>query len=424
MTRALRKREGETRHAGLADRDRGACLPRGARGAHAGAGRPGHDHAAPARAGRQPPGARPADGARAGARRRAGQVVDGGGLRSGGARRALVQGHQGPARDPEGRRAARRHRRGARERDHPPPRRVRGRGAVAGDRQGPQGADGAVPRGDQRGRRHRAGRGVHRRGRRRLRPQHPAAVARRDARGRDHRAARRHDRAPPVRVPAPHPGRADPRLPAQRVAADDRADRGQPAHDAGRGGALAARRRGAGRRGPPRRADGRDPPRGRRARRDRDAGQLSNVIAQEYAAAGGVKSLADILNHADRHDRAQRARRAGQGHGELAEEVRLLLFTFEDVVKLDDRSIQMVLKEVDQKDLAIALRGVSEDVRSASSPTCPSVAPSSSRRRSTSSRRSAGASSRRRRAASSASSAASRRPARSSSPAVRAAKTS
>ena len=49
--------------------------------------------------------------------------------------------------------------------------------------------------------------------------------------------------------------------------------------------------------------------------------------------------------------------------GELAEEVRLLLFTFEDVVKLDDRSIQMVLKEVDQKDLAIALRGVEEAVR-------------------------------------------------------------
>src|SRR5262249_33550229 len=48
---------------------------------------------------------------------------------------------------------------------------------------------------------------------------------------------------------------------------------------------------------------------------------------------------------------------------ELAEEIRLLLFTFEDVVKLDDRSIQMVLKEVDQKDLAIALRGVNDDVR-------------------------------------------------------------
>jgi len=50
-------------------------------------------------------------------------------------------------------------------------------------------------------------------------------------------------------------------------------------------------------------------------------------------------------------------------NAELAEEIRLLLFTFEDVIKLDDRSIQMVLKEVDQKDLAIALRGVGNDVR-------------------------------------------------------------
>jgi flagellar motor switch protein FliG len=48
---------------------------------------------------------------------------------------------------------------------------------------------------------------------------------------------------------------------------------------------------------------------------------------------------------------------------ELAEEIRLLLFTFEDIAKLEDRSIQMILKEVDQKDLAIALRGVSDEVK-------------------------------------------------------------
>jgi flagellar motor switch protein FliG len=91
--------------------------------------------------------------------------------------------------------------------------------------------------------------------------------------------------------------------------------------------------------------------------------KLSNVIAQEYAAAGGVKSLADILNNADRTTERNVLDELAKSHGELAEEVRLLLFTFEDVVKLDDRSIQMILKEVDQKDLAIALRGVSEDVR-------------------------------------------------------------
>ena len=105
---------------------------------------------------------------------------------------------------------------------------------------------------------------------------------------------------------------------------------------------------------------------------------------------------------------------------ELAEEIRLLLFTFEDVVKLDDRSIQMVLKEVDQKDLAIALRGVNEDVRGADLlEHVRARRRAAAARRSTSSRRSASASSRRRRAASSASCAASRRPARSSSPAAR-----
>jgi flagellar motor switch protein FliG len=91
--------------------------------------------------------------------------------------------------------------------------------------------------------------------------------------------------------------------------------------------------------------------------------KLSSVIAAEYSTAGGVKSLADILNHADRTTERNVLDQLAEANGEIAEEVRLLLFTFEDVVKLDDRSIQMVLKEVDQKDLAIALRGVSEDVR-------------------------------------------------------------
>lgn len=90
--------------------------------------------------------------------------------------------------------------------------------------------------------------------------------------------------------------------------------------------------------------------------------RLSAVGSQEYAAAGGVKSLADILNSTDRTTERNVLDELAKADGELAEEIRLLLFTFEDVVKLDDRSIQMILKEVDQKDLAIALRGVSDDV--------------------------------------------------------------
>jgi flagellar motor switch protein FliG len=93
-------------------------------------------------------------------------------------------------------------------------------------------------------------------------------------------------------------------------------------------------------------------------------GKLSSVVGQDFGAAvGGVKSLADILNNADRTTERNVLDELAKTNGELAEEIRLLLFTFEDGVKLDDRSIQMILKEVDQKDLAIALRGVAEEVR-------------------------------------------------------------
>ena len=151
--------------------------------------------------------------------------------------------------------------------------------------------------------------------------------------------------------------------------------------------------------------------------------KLSNVLSQDYAVAGGVKSLADILNHSDRPTERNVLDQLAESNAELAEEIRLLLFTFEDVVKLDDRSIQLVLKEVDQKDLAVALRGVAPRSQAASSRTCPSAAPSCCARRSSSSRRSAAASSRRPRAGSSASCAASRRRAPSSSRAVPAAAT-
>ena len=91
--------------------------------------------------------------------------------------------------------------------------------------------------------------------------------------------------------------------------------------------------------------------------------KLSSVISQEYAASGGVKPLADILNSADRSTERNVLDRLSELDDELAEEVRSLLFVFDDVVKIDNRGMQMVLKEVDQKDLALALRGVSDDVK-------------------------------------------------------------
>jgi len=92
--------------------------------------------------------------------------------------------------------------------------------------------------------------------------------------------------------------------------------------------------------------------------------RLSNVLTQdEYAAAGGVKSLADILNRADQATERNVLEMLATTNAELAEQIRMLLFVFEDIVKLEDRAVQLVLREIDQKDLALAVRGVSDDVR-------------------------------------------------------------
>jgi flagellar motor switch protein FliG len=90
--------------------------------------------------------------------------------------------------------------------------------------------------------------------------------------------------------------------------------------------------------------------------------KLTAVTGQEYAAAGGVRSLANILNHAERSTERTVLEHLADCDPELAEEVRHMLFVFEDIVQLDDRAIQQVLREADQKDLVLALRGVPEHV--------------------------------------------------------------
>lgn len=91
--------------------------------------------------------------------------------------------------------------------------------------------------------------------------------------------------------------------------------------------------------------------------------KLSNVLSEEFAASGGVQSLAEILNHADRPTERNVLDELAKADEKLVEEIRALLFVFEDIVKLDDRAVQGVLKEVDDADLALALRGVGDEVR-------------------------------------------------------------
>jgi flagellar motor switch protein FliG len=91
--------------------------------------------------------------------------------------------------------------------------------------------------------------------------------------------------------------------------------------------------------------------------------KLATVVQQEYTGAGGVKSLADILNLTDRSTERNVLDSLSESDEELSAEVRRLLFVFEDITKLDDRAIQLILREADQKDLSLALRGVTDEVK-------------------------------------------------------------
>ncbi len=91
--------------------------------------------------------------------------------------------------------------------------------------------------------------------------------------------------------------------------------------------------------------------------------KLANVLDTDLTDTGGVEALAAILNNAGRSTERNVLQAIERTHADLADEVRQLLFTFDDIVGLPDRDIQLVLREIDQKDLALALRGVDEEVR-------------------------------------------------------------
>jgi flagellar motor switch protein FliG len=92
--------------------------------------------------------------------------------------------------------------------------------------------------------------------------------------------------------------------------------------------------------------------------------KLSTVIQQtDFAQAGGLQTLVDILNSSDRATERSILEGLETQDGELADEVRNRMFVFEDIQGLDDRSIQLVLRSVDAKELAVALKGVDQKVR-------------------------------------------------------------
>lgn len=90
--------------------------------------------------------------------------------------------------------------------------------------------------------------------------------------------------------------------------------------------------------------------------------KISTMGTQDYTIAGGIKSIVNILNKVDRQTEKTIMETLEVQDPELSEEIKKLMFVFEDIIKMDDRSIQLVLREVDSKDLSVALKGSSEEV--------------------------------------------------------------
>ena len=91
--------------------------------------------------------------------------------------------------------------------------------------------------------------------------------------------------------------------------------------------------------------------------------KLSTLSQEDYTSAGGVENIVEILNLVDRSTEKIIIESLEEEDPELAEDIKKRMFVFEDIVLLDDRAIQKVLREVDTTELAKALRGVEAEVQ-------------------------------------------------------------
>ena len=91
--------------------------------------------------------------------------------------------------------------------------------------------------------------------------------------------------------------------------------------------------------------------------------KLSSLINQDYTIVGGVDAIVGILNTVDRGTEKHIMETLEIEEPELADEILKKMFVFEDILLLDDRAIQRVLRDVDNNDLAVALKGANEEVQ-------------------------------------------------------------
>lgn len=90
--------------------------------------------------------------------------------------------------------------------------------------------------------------------------------------------------------------------------------------------------------------------------------KLSSMMTNEYSTAGGLESIVDIINTVDRGTEKTILEDLDEDDPELAENIRKRLFVFEDITLLTDQAVQLVLRDIDMEDLALALKTVDDEV--------------------------------------------------------------
>ena len=90
---------------------------------------------------------------------------------------------------------------------------------------------------------------------------------------------------------------------------------------------------------------------------------LASLVNQDYTIVGGVDAIVEILNSVDRGTEKHIMENLEIEEPELADEIKRKMFVFEDILALDDKTIQRVLRDVDNNDLGIALKGAAEEVQ-------------------------------------------------------------
>ncbi len=93
--------------------------------------------------------------------------------------------------------------------------------------------------------------------------------------------------------------------------------------------------------------------------------KLSNIVRSEVTSLGGIDTLVDILNQVDRTTEKNITESLEAEDSDLAEKIKSSMFVFEDIITLGDVAIQRILREVESKELALALKGASEEVANA-----------------------------------------------------------